>query len=318
MDGFDFVLISLVLTEIAQDFHLSTVTAATLVSAAFVSRWFGGLAIGALSDRFGRRPAMVLSIALYAVGSVLCGFSWGYWSLFAFRMVVGLGHGGRVQRERHVRHRELAAAAAQHAPAACCCPATRSAACWPPRPTPGSCRTAAGGCCSGSASCPSIARRLPAPAAAGGRRVAERRATRARARSAPPPCCIGGRRKNWNAAGVPGGRGRRAAGPARPVAGRHLAADRARRRLLRRPDRAVRRPAVAGGGRADGHRLLRVPLLLAAPVAAADVPQDGRCTTTRARSPTRCCTRASATRPAACWSATSATGSAPGGRTSAC
>lgn len=94
MDGFDFGLITLVLTEIAKDFHLSTVTAATLVSAAFVSRWFGGLAIGALGDRFGRRPAMVLSIALYAVGSVLCGFSWDYWSLFAFRMVVGLGMAG--------------------------------------------------------------------------------------------------------------------------------------------------------------------------------------------------------------------------------
>jgi SHS family sialic acid transporter-like MFS transporter len=94
MDGFDFVLITLVLTDIARDFHLSTVRAATLVSAAFVSRWFGGLAIGALGDRLGRRPAMVLSIALYAVGSVLCGFSWGYWSLFAFRMVVGLGMAG--------------------------------------------------------------------------------------------------------------------------------------------------------------------------------------------------------------------------------
>jgi SHS family sialic acid transporter-like MFS transporter len=94
MDGFDFVLITLVLTEIGKDFHLSTVRAATLVSAAFVSRWFGGLALGALGDRLGRRPAMVLSIALYAVGSVLCGFAWGYWSLFAFRMVVGLGMAG--------------------------------------------------------------------------------------------------------------------------------------------------------------------------------------------------------------------------------
>ncbi|MBM9502961.1 sialate:H+ symport family MFS transporter [Actinacidiphila acididurans] len=94
MDGFDFVLITLVLTEIAKDFHLSTVRAATLVSAAFVSRWFGGLALGALADRVGRRPAMVFSIALYAVGSALCGFAWGYWSLFAFRMVVGLGMAG--------------------------------------------------------------------------------------------------------------------------------------------------------------------------------------------------------------------------------
>lgn len=94
MDGFDFVLITLVLTEIAQDFGLSPVAAATLVSAAFVSRWFGGLAIGALGDRLGRRPAMVLSITLYAVGSALCGFAWDYWSLFVFRMVVGLGMAG--------------------------------------------------------------------------------------------------------------------------------------------------------------------------------------------------------------------------------
>lgn len=94
MDGFDFVLITLVLTEVAADFHLSTATAATLVSAAFISRWFGGLAIGAFGDRFGRRPAMVLSIALYAVGAALCGFAWDYWSLFAFRMIIGLGMAG--------------------------------------------------------------------------------------------------------------------------------------------------------------------------------------------------------------------------------
>ncbi|HUB97377.1 MAG TPA: MFS transporter [Stellaceae bacterium] len=48
---------------------------------------------GRLADLYGRKPILLVGIAIFVLGSVLCGFAWGMPSLIACRALQGLGAG---------------------------------------------------------------------------------------------------------------------------------------------------------------------------------------------------------------------------------
>ena len=48
---------------------------------------------GKLSDQYGRKPIMLTGVALFILGSILCGVAWSMPALIAFRALQGLGAG---------------------------------------------------------------------------------------------------------------------------------------------------------------------------------------------------------------------------------
>ena len=48
---------------------------------------------GKLSDLYGRKPVLIVGIAIFLLGSILCGLAWSIPSLIAFRLLQGVGAG---------------------------------------------------------------------------------------------------------------------------------------------------------------------------------------------------------------------------------
>ena len=67
-----------------------------LISAGYVGQLIGALLFGWIGERYGRMPAMIGSIALFGVMSLVCAFAWDYHSFLWFRTIQGIGLGGEV------------------------------------------------------------------------------------------------------------------------------------------------------------------------------------------------------------------------------
>jgi len=89
----DQTIVSTALPTIVGEFggieHLSWIVTAYMLATTIVTPLYGKL-----GDLFGRKVVLQGAIALFLLGSALCGLAWSMGSLIAFRAIQGLGGGG--------------------------------------------------------------------------------------------------------------------------------------------------------------------------------------------------------------------------------
>lgn len=94
LDAFDFYLYVYALPSILATFALTKAAGGLLATYTLVASAVGGIAMGTLADRFGRRTMLLVSIVWYAVFTALCGLAQNYTQLALFRALEGIGFGG--------------------------------------------------------------------------------------------------------------------------------------------------------------------------------------------------------------------------------
>src|SRR5713226_8946033 len=87
-DFYDLILYSFLLVPVARELHLTPTESSLLMTA------LGGIIFGFLGDRLGRKPMIATTVAIYGLGTALCGFSHSLSELILYRSITGLGMGG--------------------------------------------------------------------------------------------------------------------------------------------------------------------------------------------------------------------------------
>jgi MFS family permease len=93
-DFYDLILYSFLLVPIARELHLSAADSSLALGTSLLMTAAGGIIFGFAGDRFGRKPTIVVTVAIYGIGTLLCAASSSLVQLVVYRSITGLGMGG--------------------------------------------------------------------------------------------------------------------------------------------------------------------------------------------------------------------------------
>jgi MFS transporter, SHS family, lactate transporter len=94
LDAFDFFLMVFILKDIAAEFNTKIPEVAFAITLTLAMRPLGALIFGRLADKYGRRPTLMVNIAIYSLIELLSGFSPNLTTLIVLRALFGIAMGG--------------------------------------------------------------------------------------------------------------------------------------------------------------------------------------------------------------------------------
>lgn len=108
VDGYDTMMISFIAPLLARDLALSPTDLGKVFGIGYIGAIVGAIALGFLADRLGRKPMLILSLALASLTTVMCAYASTLGMLAGLRFFSGIALGGALPA--------LISLAAEHAP----------------------------------------------------------------------------------------------------------------------------------------------------------------------------------------------------------
>ena len=94
LDAFDFFLLTFCLTAIAADFHTGRKQVEEAIFWTLAMRPVGAFLFGAMAERYGRRPTLILNVVAFSVFELASAFAPSLHSFLVMRALFGIAMGG--------------------------------------------------------------------------------------------------------------------------------------------------------------------------------------------------------------------------------